>query len=129
MEHKGSSGFHSLLGQTESFNYPQRVCTVAYGVGYSPSLFVISWSLLDSHDVRSHIFLRFYDTSMTTISACKFAYNSGSGDFLVSYPDPSYSAALGVLHHQHAEGIKGLETLARFSCANGMQSNVKSHDM
>ena len=35
MEHKGSSGFHSLLGQTESFNYPQRVCTVAYGVGYS----------------------------------------------------------------------------------------------
>ena len=38
MEHKGSSGFHSLLGQAESFNYPQRVCTVAYGVGYSPSL-------------------------------------------------------------------------------------------
>ena len=32
MEHKGSSGFHSLLGQTESFNYPQRVCTVAYRV-------------------------------------------------------------------------------------------------
>ena len=23
---------------------------------------------------------------------------------VVSYPDPSYSAALGVLHHQHAEG-------------------------
>ena len=35
MEHKGSSGFHSLLGQTESFNYPQRVCPVAYRVGYS----------------------------------------------------------------------------------------------
>ena len=28
MEHKGSSGFHRLLGQTESFN-SQRVCTVA----------------------------------------------------------------------------------------------------
>ena len=27
-----------------------------------------------------------------------------------------------------ARGRKGLETLARFSCANGMQSNVKSHD-
>ena len=35
---------------------------------------------------------------------------------IVSYPDPPISAALGVLHHQHAER-KGLETLARFSCA------------
>ena len=41
VEHKGSNWFHSLLGQIESFNYPQRVCTVAYGVGYSPSLFII----------------------------------------------------------------------------------------
>ena len=39
--HKGSSGFHSLLGQAKSFNYPQRVCTVAYGVEYSPSLSII----------------------------------------------------------------------------------------
>ena len=35
---------------------------------------------------------------------------------IVSYPDPPISAALGVLHHKHAER-KGLETLARFSCA------------
>ena len=35
---------------------------------------------------------------------------------IVSYPDPPISAALGVLHHQHT-GRKGLETLARFSCA------------
>ena len=34
----GSRGVHSLLGQTESFNYPQGVCTVAYRVGYSPCM-------------------------------------------------------------------------------------------
>ena len=45
---------------------------------------------------------------------------------LVSYPDsPSYSTALGVFHHQHVER-EGLETLAQFACANGMQSSAKS---
>ena len=37
---------------------------------------------------------------------------------VVSYPDPPIHA---VLHHQHAEG-----TLARFSCACGMQLDEKS---
>ena len=34
-------GFTVCLSQPLKFNYPQRICTAVYGVGYSPSLFLL----------------------------------------------------------------------------------------
>ena len=46
--------------------------------------------------------------------------SSSARKSLVSYPDPPISAALGVLHHQHAERERSGNSCTAFVCSRGI---------